>query len=205
MDVGAGDGIPTFDLRIEFADAESGSLKLTQLIRPKWSKDDIKLKVGGLPWIPTKRMCGTSRGYDVIILYIKCKVSILSVCGQRFTGGITNTLMGCWHKDDPAQEEMILIRIYGANTELIIDRNAEMRNIQLLHAVGCSKPLFARFANGVAYGFFPGACLDEKTVRDPVINRSVTSKCLVFIVLSPLSSIPEPTSFTVTFIVIASV
>ena len=47
MDVGAGDGIPTFDLRIESADAESGSVKLTQLIRPQWSIEHIKLKVSG--------------------------------------------------------------------------------------------------------------------------------------------------------------
>ena len=49
MDVGGGEGIATFDFRIELADAESGSMKLTQLIRPKWSKDDINQKVGGLP------------------------------------------------------------------------------------------------------------------------------------------------------------
>ena len=98
---------------------------------------------------------------------------MLSVGGQRFTGGITNTLMGCWHKDDPAQEKMVLIRIYGTNSELFVDRDAEIHNIQLLHAAGCARPLFARFENGIAYGFFPGTCLDETNVRDPVISRSV--------------------------------
>ena len=98
---------------------------------------------------------------------------MILLCGQRFTGGITNTLLGCWHKDDLDQEEMVLIRIYGANTDLIIDRAAEIRNIQLLHAVGCARPLYARFANGIVYGFFPGECVDEITVQDPVISRSV--------------------------------
>ena len=98
---------------------------------------------------------------------------MLSVGRQRFTGGITNTLMGCWHKDDPAQEEMVLVRIYRTNSELFVDRDAEIRNIQLLHAAGCARPLFARFANGIAYGFFPGTSLDETNVRDPVISRSV--------------------------------
>ena len=37
--------ISTFDLRIEVGDAESGSLTLVQLIKPKWSAEDIKLKV----------------------------------------------------------------------------------------------------------------------------------------------------------------
>ena len=69
MDVGAGEGIPTFDFRIEFADAESGSVKLTQLIRPKWSADDIKLKVDGLLLIPTKRMYCTVLVEGMMLLY----------------------------------------------------------------------------------------------------------------------------------------
>ena len=46
MEDGTREGISTFDLRIEVGDAESGSLKLVQLIKPKWSAEDIKLKVG---------------------------------------------------------------------------------------------------------------------------------------------------------------
>ncbi|KAI0236353.1 Ethanolamine kinase 1 [Lamellibrachia satsuma] len=151
--------ISTFDLCIEVGDAESGSLKLVQLIKPKWSAEDIKLK--------------------------------------RFTGGITNTLLGCWHKDDLDQKEMVLIRIYGANTDLIIDRAAEMRNIQLLHAVGCARPLYARFANGIAYGFFPGKCVDEITVRDPVISRLIAQEMVKVHSIDPdevmkQSQIPGP-------------
>ena len=67
MDVGAGDGIPTFDLRIESADAESGSLKLTQLIRPEWSIEHIKLKVSGFSVDSNKAIEGK-------LLFVVCKM-----------------------------------------------------------------------------------------------------------------------------------
>ena len=66
MEVGAGDGIPTFDLRIELADAESGSLKLTQLIRPKWSIEHIKLKASGFS-------VDSNEVIEGILLYFVCK------------------------------------------------------------------------------------------------------------------------------------
>uniref|UniRef100_A0A1I8FG55 BEN domain-containing protein n=1 Tax=Macrostomum lignano TaxID=282301 RepID=A0A1I8FG55_9PLAT len=45
-------------------------------------------------------------------------------------------------------DDVILIRIYGEKTELIIDRQAEVRNMRLLHLHGFCKPVYATFANG---------------------------------------------------------
>ena len=52
--------------------------------------------------------------------------------------------------------EMVLVRVYGAKTELIIDRNAEVRNMTVLNQVGCGCELYAQFANGLAYEFLHG-------------------------------------------------
>uniref|UniRef100_A0A1I8FK73 ethanolamine kinase n=1 Tax=Macrostomum lignano TaxID=282301 RepID=A0A1I8FK73_9PLAT len=49
-----------------------------------------------------------------------------------------------------------LIRIYGEKTELIIDRQAEVRNMRLLHLHGFCKPVYATFANGLCYGYVHG-------------------------------------------------
>jgi len=46
-----------------------------------------------------------------------------------FTDGITNKLLGCFHEDFP--EDIVLVRVYGHKTDLLIDRNAETRNIQV--------------------------------------------------------------------------
>jgi hypothetical protein len=52
--------------------------------------------------------------------------------------------------------EMVLVRVYGAKTELIIDRNAEVRNMTVLNQVGCGCELYAQFSNGLAYEFLHG-------------------------------------------------
>jgi hypothetical protein len=47
-----------------------------------------------------------------------------------FTDGITNKLLGCFYEESP--EDVVLVRVYGHKTDLLIDRNAETRNIQVL-------------------------------------------------------------------------
>lgn len=78
--------------------------------------------------------------------------------------GMTNKLVGCFLESQP--DEVVLLRINGEATELIIDRKAEVETFVLLHAAGCSPPLYAVFNNGIAYGFFPGKPIDEELVRD---------------------------------------
>ena len=75
-----------------------------------------------------------------------------------FTDGISNKLIGVYvgNVKFPDMAEMVLVRVYGAKTELIIDRNAEIRNMTVLNQVGCGCELYAQFANGLAYEFLPG-------------------------------------------------
>lgn len=48
---------------------------------------------------------------------------------QIFTDGITNKLVGCFHDKNP--DDVILVRVYGHKTDMLIDRLAETRNIQV--------------------------------------------------------------------------
>lgn len=51
-----------------------------------------------------------------------------------FTDGITNKLIACQYNDSESDcDEVVLVRIYGNKTDLLIDRNAEKKNIKLLH------------------------------------------------------------------------
>ena len=89
---------------------------------------------------------------------------------QVFTEGITNKLFMC---TTPAlgKADGIVVRIYGAKTDLIIDRQAEIRNINILSELGGGAPLYCQFNNGIAYKFVEGECLDMDTVRDKHISR----------------------------------
>lgn len=52
-----------------------------------------------------------------------------SVLLQVFTDGITNKLIGCFNSE--CSSDVILVRVYGPNTDLLIDRRAETETIKV--------------------------------------------------------------------------
>lgn len=94
-----------------------------------------------------------------------------------FTDGISNKLIGVYvgNVKFPNMAEMVLVRVYGAKTELIIDRNAEVRNMTVLNQVGCGCELYAQFANGLAYEFLHGETLSINSAKSPNIYPKVAS------------------------------
>ena len=71
---------------------------------------------------------------------------------------------------------MILIRRYGENTHLVIDRSAEQRNMRLLHSIGCGGALYAVLNNALAYQFIPGDTTDPTTICKPPIRELVAQE-----------------------------
>lgn len=65
----------------------------------------------------------------------------------------------------------MLVRVYGRKTELLVDRETELRNFQVLRAHGCAPDLYCAFQNGLCYQFLPGIALGPSHVRDPHIFR----------------------------------
>lgn len=93
---------------------------------------------------------------------------------QFFTDGITNKLIGCFHTPSSPtavqrSDYAILVRIYGNKTDLLIDRHAERKNIQLLHSYGLAPCLYGIFQNGIVYEYVPGAPLTQDTIIKPSI------------------------------------
>lgn len=69
--------------------------------------------------------------------------------------------------------DAVLVRVYGRRTELLVDRETELRNFQVLRAHGCAPDLYCAFQNGLCYQFLPGIALGPDHVRDPHIFRCV--------------------------------
>ena len=90
-----------------------------------------------------------------------------------FTDGISNKLIGIFLKEN--KNDMVLVRVYGAKTELIIDRNAEIRNMMLLNKAGCGCQLYAIFGNGLCYEYLPGDILTIESAKNPAIYPLVAS------------------------------
>ncbi|KAJ9601003.1 hypothetical protein L9F63_000841, partial [Diploptera punctata] len=109
-----------------------------------------------------------------------------------FTDGITNKLVGCFHEDSP--EDVVLVRVYGHKTDLLIDRNAETRNIQLLHAAGYAPRLYATFKNGLAYEYVPGVILNTTSCRDPEIYPLVARMMALMHKVQSSNDVPKEPS-----------
>lgn len=71
-------------------------------------------------------------------------------CHQLFTDGTTNKLVGCYVEDDP--EDMVLVRVYGYKTELIVDRDNELKSFQVVKSKRASED---SQSVSMCYRFFP--------------------------------------------------
>ena len=87
-----------------------------------------------------------------------------------FSDGITNKLLGAWCMD---KVDMVLVRVYGAGTEKIIDRKVELENMKRMEDMGCGSKLYGSFNNGLCYEFIHGEILTQGMLMDKVIYRSV--------------------------------
>nr|CAH7756816.1 unnamed protein product [Callosobruchus chinensis] len=94
---------------------------------------------------------------------------------KLLTDGITNKLVGC-RPDGSDEAETVLIRVYGNKTDLLIDRQAETKNILLLNRAGLAPDLYATFKNGLAYRYVPGIVLDWEMARQSDVYKLVARR-----------------------------
>nr|XP_033807465.1 ethanolamine kinase 1 isoform X1 [Geotrypetes seraphini] len=94
-----------------------------------------------------------------------------TITTQVFTDGITNKLIGCYVGD--TMDDVVLVRIYGNKTELLVDRDEELKSFRVLQAHGCAPQLYCTFNNGFCYEFMQGAALDPEHVCNPTIFRLI--------------------------------
>ena len=114
----------------------------------------------------------------------------------RFTDGITNTLLKAVQKRDGLSKEeidreAILLRAYGNGTDLIIDRQRETQNHELLMRYGLAPELLARFDNGMMYRFIRGSVARPEDLRRPAVYRAVAHRLAQWHAIVPC--IPGPT------------
>ncbi|KAM0322837.1 hypothetical protein ACHAQA_009178 [Verticillium albo-atrum] len=99
----------------------------------------------------------------------------------RFTDGITNTLLKAVNKKDgwtkeQIDAEAILLRAYGSGTAVLIDREREAQNHELLWKHGLAPELLARFNNGMLYRYIKGSVTSPDDLRKPDIYCAVARK-----------------------------
>ncbi|XP_072234062.1 ethanolamine kinase 1 [Leuresthes tenuis] len=88
-----------------------------------------------------------------------------------FTDGITNKLLGCYM--GAVMQDVVLVRIYGNKTELLVDRENEVKSFRVLHAHRCAPRLYCTFNNGLCYEFLQGAALEPEHIRSHPVFRLI--------------------------------
>lgn len=99
----------------------------------------------------------------------------------RFTDGITNTLLKAINvrpglTADQIDTEAVLLRAYGKGTDLIIDRERETQNHELLMKFGLAPELLARFNNGMLYRYIKGDVTSPQDLRRDEVFHAVARR-----------------------------
>jgi len=91
--------------------------------------------------------------------------------------------------------EAVLLRAYGQGTDLIIDREREAQNHELLSQYSLAPTLLARFHNGMLYKFIQGAVTSPADLRRKEIWRAVARRLAEWHARIPCIATPrEPLS-----------
>lgn len=100
---------------------------------------------------------------------------------------ITKQVPG-WSQSE-TDKQAILLRAYGRDSDILVDREVEIKTHELLAERGLAAPLFARFENGLLYKYLPGhVCTAHDLLREPVW-RAIAARLGEWHAKLPLSSI----------------
>ena len=112
--------------------------------------------------------------------------------------GITNTLIKAIKKrsgfsEEQIDREAVLIRVYGDDTELLINREREITSHTILAERGLAPPLLARFENGLIYEFIRGHVCSATDLTQEPIWRAVACRLAQWHALLPVSQSKDTT------------
>lgn len=133
-----------------------------------------------LPGLPHFDFAITDKNVDtsakVLISHIKKDWDVNKMHRKDFGDGKTNRLVGYYMDNggfkvsttfgEFGRSDIVLIRIYGAKTELLIDRVQELRNFSELALHDFASNLHCTFSNGYCYRFMEGRVLGESDFSD---------------------------------------
>jgi len=87
---------------------------------------------------------------------------------------------------------MVLVRVYGQGTDMIIDREGEMKNMARMQGIGLGGKLYAAFNNGICYQFLSGEVLSQSRLWETVVWKGV-AKAMATMHSAPLQPAEETT------------
>ncbi|VAI32511.1 unnamed protein product [Triticum turgidum subsp. durum] len=124
----------------------------------------------------------TPRIIDLCKELVKEWSSLDSSCFSISTvsGGITNMLLKVSVKEGSDSESSVTVRLYGPNTDLVIDRERELQAIPYLSAARFGARLLGVFENGVVSSFIHARTLSPSDMKEPRIAAEIAKQLQKF-------------------------
>ncbi|KAJ4958289.1 hypothetical protein NE237_025400 [Protea cynaroides] len=99
---------------------------------------------------------------------------------ETVSGGITNLLLKVSVREDNGHEVSLTVRLYGPNTEYVIDRKRELQAIGYLSAAGFGARLLGVFGNGMVQSFINARTLSPSDMRKPKLAAEIARQLCKF-------------------------
>lgn len=99
---------------------------------------------------------------------------------ETVSGGITNLLLKVTVKEENGIEESVTVRLYGPNTDYVINRERELVAIRYLSAAGFGAKLLAIFGNGMVQSFINARTLTPSDIREAKLGAEIAKQLRKF-------------------------
>ncbi|XP_008784349.2 probable ethanolamine kinase [Phoenix dactylifera] len=145
----------------------------------------------GVPSIPS-----STKEIDISLPLPEMKPLIIDLCKDLFrkwssldnscfsmetvSGGITNLLLKVSVKEESGNDVSLTVRLYGPNTDLVIDRKRELLAIPYLSAAGFGAKLLGIFKNGIIQSFINARTLSPSDMSNPKIAAEIAKQLYKF-------------------------
>eukprot|EP00250_Pteridium_aquilinum_P001431 c11626_g1_i1 orf=243-1352(+) len=97
-------------------------------------------------------------------------------CVTQVSGGITNLLLKVSVKASKAENDSVTVRIFGPNTDEVIDRKRELQAIRFLSDAGFGAKLLGVFQNGMVQSFIEARTLTPSEMTTPKLAALIAKE-----------------------------
>ncbi|GMI89240.1 choline/ethanolamine kinase 4, embryo defective 1187 [Hibiscus trionum] len=95
---------------------------------------------------------------------------------ETVSGGITNLLLKVSVKEENGENVSVTVRLYGPNTDYVINRERELQAIKYLSAAGFGAKLLGVFGNGMVQSFIHARTLTPSDMRKPKLASEIAKQ-----------------------------
>ncbi|GAV63284.1 Choline_kinase domain-containing protein, partial [Cephalotus follicularis] len=99
---------------------------------------------------------------------------------ETIAGGITNLLLKVTVKEENGENVAVTVRLYGPNTEYLINRQKELEAIKYLSVAGFGAKLLGVFGNGMVQSFIDARTLTPPDMRLPKLAAEIAKQLRKF-------------------------